>query len=813
MAAPNKLVLPPPQLLICDETRYFLQTSPSGCALYPENAVSPLYQVREPVLLAQGIATSSQQIHLVILKANGELCYTLISGTGSQQTTTLAKLDVRASRYRRLYLFPLGKVVHIFYAYAHQAIPDLWHIEHRFWNGKTWRSVRLGEVVHPKEPLYHVSVDPQGNLHLLMMTYEGRSSILQSNRFHGIFHLWGTTIEAARIRTEVSDMTAIFTPDNIYHVFWLGKNTLGQYELGWAHKPGAQELASNWMLAPAAIKLFNGPCRGLGVLEVNGGLWLLANADQITLLLYQGDGWKPILTQQANLRPLQLNRKNNHSYYSTYWLEDDRETRFPAFNQHLGLVMPQKPAYMLQPSQMVLPNQTVSPPQAGLGFNQIPTQHPGSNPQQIFTQQGSNSQQVFNGLPSANPSLTNPNQNPNPNQFTNPNQLPNSNFPNPNFPNTNLYPNPNQFVNQSQFPNPYDYAASNQYANPNQITNPDQFTNPDFTNPGFPNPQKYANSNQSPHILSYPDPQQQQHSGTHFSCSTSGSLESLLDQQILNEPEIPVIEPGAGILPENSLEPELNTQGGKSINHKVTEINRNVLLPYTDQPVFASQPLPVLEAEQSPAGVPESMTTSSPEMTAPAPAPGQDQTQDPGPLNDYQPPELPTGEPQANQVNPKPKARKRIRKGSIPASRHIDADTKSEAALPVFASLLSPAPVTQIQETTYALTQQTKAEQGGIEQTFTPGEGYPLPQPVIQEQPAGIDPNSMNLVITDALAPVLNAIFNLENENRNLTQTLESVISTTIQTKTSLHRIEDQISEIKQEETTKKKGFWEKWFK
>jgi glycosyltransferase involved in cell wall biosynthesis len=81
-----------------------------------------------------------------MIKANGDLCYTLINGSEQAQTTILAKLDVRSNRYRRLLLFPLGKTVHIFYAYAHQAIPDLWRIEHRLWNGKSWRSVNLGEV-------------------------------------------------------------------------------------------------------------------------------------------------------------------------------------------------------------------------------------------------------------------------------------------------------------------------------------------------------------------------------------------------------------------------------------------------------------------------------------------------------------------------------------------------------------------------------------------------------------------------------------------------------------------------------------------
>ena len=131
----------------------------SGCVLYNEHSFSPLYQLQEPLLLIQGMAASAQQVHLVMIKANGDLCYTLINGSGQNQTTVLDKLEVRTTRYRRLLLFPLGKTVHIFYAYSHQSIANLWRIEHKFWNGKTWRSVNLGEVFHSREPLYDIVLD------------------------------------------------------------------------------------------------------------------------------------------------------------------------------------------------------------------------------------------------------------------------------------------------------------------------------------------------------------------------------------------------------------------------------------------------------------------------------------------------------------------------------------------------------------------------------------------------------------------------------------------------------------------------------
>jgi hypothetical protein len=333
----NKTVFQPPQLISYEDTQYYLQINPSGCVLYNEHSLSPLYQLQEPLLLIQGMAASTQQVHLVMIKANGDLCYTLINGSEKNQTTVLAKLDVRTTRYRRLLLFPLGKTIHIFYAYSHQAIPDLWRIEHRFWNGKTWRSVNLGEVVHPRKPLYDIVLDRRGNLHLVMITFLGRQTVVLTNRFNGSFYLWGNTSQVFQIPQEVIDITSIITPDNIHHLFWLAKTPSAKFELGWAYQANVQDIAGNWLKAPAALQTLNGPIKGLGAIEVNGSLWLLVNAEAETLLFYKGDGWKQVLSNPPSHRHLRYIRKNSSSYYNAYWLEESHDSRTPAYHQHLGL--------------------------------------------------------------------------------------------------------------------------------------------------------------------------------------------------------------------------------------------------------------------------------------------------------------------------------------------------------------------------------------------------------------------------------------------------------------------------------------------
>ncbi|MHB1651447.1 MAG: hypothetical protein ACYCVD_03090 [Desulfitobacteriaceae bacterium] len=340
MAKQNRLEFYP-QFLSNQDNYFYLQTGPQGCVLYDYDSPTPLYQLQEPLLLAQGVAVNAQTVHLMFLKADGDLCYTLVSRTGTRQTTVLNKLDVRSIKYRRPILLPIGEAVHIFYAYAHQAIPDLWNIEHRFWNGKTWHSVHLGEVVHPRLPLYQVSPDTQGNIHLLSVTFQGRNSLLMHNRFHGAFSIWSSPTQGLSIPREVIDMTSILTPNNLQHFLWVAKTPEGRFEVNWAKRPNAQDLSSTWSQASAPLHTFIGPWHGIGSMEVNGSLWLLVRAEQEHLMLYEGESWRLVTSQSAQHQPMEFSRKTERGYYQTYWLEDSVLKRTPLLAKQLGLNLAQ----------------------------------------------------------------------------------------------------------------------------------------------------------------------------------------------------------------------------------------------------------------------------------------------------------------------------------------------------------------------------------------------------------------------------------------------------------------------------------------
>ncbi|MDR3601824.1 MAG: hypothetical protein P4L49_15290 [Desulfosporosinus sp.] len=331
-----------PLLLTYENESMYLHIDPlQGCALFNEDSPEPFYRIQEPLLLAHGIMTNSKTVHLVVLKTSGELCYTLISGTSTPQTTLIAKLDVRVTIFRRLFLFPQGKLIHIFYAYSHQAIRDLWRIEHRFWNGSSWHSAHMGEVVHQQEPLYHVNLDSQGNLHLLTITFQGRYSLLFTNRFNGTFHIWGSPTETLKISGDVVDMAALMTSDNVHHLFWAVRTSNGQYELRWAQQTDAHELASAWHPSPAPIKTFPSPWKNIGALEKNGVLWLLAHTEDEILMQNDGKGWKLISSQTSFHMPLQWVHKGKQNYYQTFWLEEQFEKRNPAYYHELGFAKKQ----------------------------------------------------------------------------------------------------------------------------------------------------------------------------------------------------------------------------------------------------------------------------------------------------------------------------------------------------------------------------------------------------------------------------------------------------------------------------------------
>jgi len=344
-----------PLLLTYDNESMYLHIDPQGCALFGEDSPEPFYRIQEPLLLAHGIMTDCKTVHLVVLKTSGELCYTLISGHSTPQTTLIAKLDVRALRYRRLFLFPQGKIIHIFYAHAHQAIPGLWRIEHRYWDGSSWHSVHLGEVVHPREPLYHVNLDSQGDLHLLTITFQGQHSLLYTNRFNGTFHIWGSPAETLKISGEVVDIAALMTSDDVHHLYWVVKAPNGQFEIRWAQQTDAHELASTWHPSPAPIKTLSPPWKSIGALEINGVLWLLAHTGEEVLMRNDGKGWKLISSHTPFHHPFKWVHRGRRNFHQTYWLEDQTERRAPAFYRELGFTIKKEAAPVPTPFQTTLP--------------------------------------------------------------------------------------------------------------------------------------------------------------------------------------------------------------------------------------------------------------------------------------------------------------------------------------------------------------------------------------------------------------------------------------------------------------------------
>jgi len=343
-----------PLLLTYENEAMYLHIDPQGCALFNEDSLEPFFQIQEPLLLAQGIMTDSKTVHLVILKTTGELCYTLISGTSAPQTTLIARLDVRSTRYRQLFLLQQGKIIHIFYAYSHPTIQHYWRIEHRFLDGSSWRNLHLGDVVRAREPLYHVNLDSKGNIHLLTMAIKGQHSLFFSNLFNGTFHIWGSPTEILKLSGEIVDMVALMTSDNVRHLFWVVKAKNGQFELCSAQQTDAHKLTSIWNLLPEHIETFDSPLKSIGALEINRVLWLLVHTREEVLMKNDGQGWKFSSSSPPLHQPLQWVHKGENISHKTYWLEDQIERRTPAYYRELGLTIKETP-----PSPVTL--QPVSP--------------------------------------------------------------------------------------------------------------------------------------------------------------------------------------------------------------------------------------------------------------------------------------------------------------------------------------------------------------------------------------------------------------------------------------------------------------------
>lgn len=325
-----------PLLLTYENHATYLHIDPQGCALFSEDNREPFYRIQEPLFLAQGIMTDPKTIHLVVLKTSGELCYTLISGDSTPQTMLIAKLDVNTTKFGRVFFLPQGKIIHIFYAYSQQTIQHLWRIEHRFWDSTSWHSTHLGEVFCPRDPLYHVNLDSNGNIHLLTLTFDGQRSLLFTNRFNGMFHIWGSPTEIQKNPGEAVDMAALMTSDNTHHVFWVIKTNTGQFELHSAVQTNTLNLTSTWQPLPAPIETFASPLKGIGALETNGVPWLLAHTNEEILMRNDGKGWNLFSSSPSVNRPIQWVHKGGHYSHHTYWLED-QSGHAPAYHSELGL--------------------------------------------------------------------------------------------------------------------------------------------------------------------------------------------------------------------------------------------------------------------------------------------------------------------------------------------------------------------------------------------------------------------------------------------------------------------------------------------
>lgn len=330
--------MPQSCLIINEHSSFFLETNPKGMTLSSSPNGPLLFEVMEPVLLVQGIAEGANQIHLAYLKATGELCYSIIRATGEHQTTTLGRLDTRTNRYDRLILLPVDKVIHIFYATSHLALPDVWRVTHLFWNGQMWRSAHLGEVVHPRHPLYHVLIDSKSNLHVLMMTFMGNRSVLMSSFFNGNFHVWSKRQEILSIPREVIDMAALITPQNTGYLFWAAKQPgTDKFEIGLALQPQVYDFASAWQLEPNPAINIEGPWTGLGALYSEGILSLLIDADQARLLQLNNQNWNFSSSLSSPHSLLQIVQKSESVMNYTTWLNTGTNPSTPLFAREIGL--------------------------------------------------------------------------------------------------------------------------------------------------------------------------------------------------------------------------------------------------------------------------------------------------------------------------------------------------------------------------------------------------------------------------------------------------------------------------------------------
>ncbi|NMA69083.1 MAG: hypothetical protein GX958_06670 [Desulfitobacterium sp.] len=347
-----------PSLITDGEVSYILGNHSQGMTLTTiTNEI--LFKVNEPVLLAQGTIGDNRQIHLAYITNSSELCYTIISPSGEQQTMPLGKVDTTSQRFDKLFIFPFGKIIHIFYASSHITLPDVWRITHLFWNGQAWKSAQLGEIVHPHRPLFQVLIDSRFNLHVLMLTFLGSRSVLLTSIFNGSFFLWSKRQEVLNISQQVVDMTALMTENDQAFLYWAARQpSSDRFEIRQASQNKVTDFKQKWNLGMPISSDLHGPWVGMGAMKSQSKINLFAQGKQAILFHEENSRWIPQEVLHGQFPLLHISQKGVAQHY-TFWGQSKNHT-LPLFAEYLGLPnkkeeIPPNPTVPTNSTDLIIP--------------------------------------------------------------------------------------------------------------------------------------------------------------------------------------------------------------------------------------------------------------------------------------------------------------------------------------------------------------------------------------------------------------------------------------------------------------------------
>lgn len=162
----------------------------------------------------------SDNIHIVCADKKGQLLYFLHDGI-NWYSKRLATFPAEKYRLKYLTISVWNKYINVFYAINPVNNPLIWSIHHNFWNGTTWKSLRVGHITGSRYfgPLY-IGYDHTGTVHMIYRAVSLGTFKLHYCKFHPEYLIWSNPEKITNTALNDGNFYMLTDRRDTLHLVW-----------------------------------------------------------------------------------------------------------------------------------------------------------------------------------------------------------------------------------------------------------------------------------------------------------------------------------------------------------------------------------------------------------------------------------------------------------------------------------------------------------------------------------------------------------------------------------------------------------------